>query len=69
MQRHLSCVHETPIGRGFLSGYGQLEADARALPTYSFTKTERGLEEVAKDSDDLGVRFDGPIHNVHPFVK
>ena len=29
---------------------------ARGLPTYSFTTTEQGLEEVAKDLNDLGVR-------------
>src|SRR4249920_4099357 len=29
-------------------------AGARGLPTYSFTTTERGLEEIVKDLSDLG---------------
>ncbi len=35
-------------------------AAARGLPTYSFTTTEQGLEEVAKDLTDLGARFEQP---------
>jgi catechol 2,3-dioxygenase-like lactoylglutathione lyase family enzyme len=44
-------------------------AGARGLPTYSFTTTERGLEEIVKDLNDLGVRFDGPVQNAHSFAK
>src|SRR5262245_8659625 len=42
---------------------------SRGLPTYSFTTTERGIEEVARDLRDLGVRFDGTVENAHPFAK
>ena len=44
-------------------------AGARGLPTYSFTTTERGLEELAKDLNDLGARFDGPVENAYSFAK
>jgi catechol 2,3-dioxygenase-like lactoylglutathione lyase family enzyme len=44
-------------------------AGARGLPTYSFTTTERGLEEIVKDLNDLVVRFDGPVQNAHSFAK
>src|SRR4029453_11950326 len=40
-------------------------AGGRGLPTYSFTTTEREIEEVARDLNDLGVRFDGPVQNAH----
>src|SRR5262249_26498006 len=42
---------------------------SRGLPTYSFTTTERGIEEVARDLKDLGARFDGPVENAHSFAK
>jgi catechol 2,3-dioxygenase-like lactoylglutathione lyase family enzyme len=42
---------------------------ARGLPTYSFTTTEQGLAAVAKDLNDWGVRYDGPVQNAHPFAK
>jgi catechol 2,3-dioxygenase-like lactoylglutathione lyase family enzyme len=41
-------------------------AGARGLP---FTTTEQGLEEVAKDLNDLGAGFDGPVQNAHSFAK
>ena len=41
---------------------------ARGLPTYSFTTSERGLEEVGNGLSQLGVRFEGPEKNVHPFA-
>jgi catechol 2,3-dioxygenase-like lactoylglutathione lyase family enzyme len=42
---------------------------SRGLPTYSFTTTEREIEEVARDLNDLGVRFDGPVQNAHAFAQ
>src|SRR5262245_24357855 len=42
---------------------------SRGLPTYSFTTTERGIEEVVRDLKDLGARFDGPVENAHSFAK
>ena len=44
-------------------------AIGRGLPTYSFTTTEREIEEVARDLNDLGVRFDGPVQNAHAFAQ
>jgi catechol 2,3-dioxygenase-like lactoylglutathione lyase family enzyme len=44
-------------------------ASGRGLPTYSFTTTEREIEEVARDLSDLGVRFDGPVLHAHSFAK
>src|SRR5262245_50313283 len=44
-------------------------SSSRGLPTYSFTTTEQGIEEVARDLKDLGVRFDGPVENAHSFAK
>ena len=44
-------------------------ANGRGLPTYSFTTTEREFEEVARDLNDLGVRFDGPVQNAHAFAQ
>ena len=44
-------------------------AGARGLPTYSFTTTEQGLQEVTKDLNDLGARFDGPVQNAYSFAK
>ena len=44
-------------------------AEARGLPTYSFTTTEPGLEELARDLNDLGARFDGPVKNAYSFAK
>jgi catechol 2,3-dioxygenase-like lactoylglutathione lyase family enzyme len=41
----------------------------RGLPTYSFTTTEREIEEVAQDLNDLGARFDGPVQNAHSFAQ
>ena len=42
---------------------------SRGLPTYSFTTTERGIDEVGRDLNDLGARFDGPVENAHEFAK
>lgn len=44
-------------------------AGARGLPTYSFTTTEQGIDDVAGDLRDLGVKFDGPIRNPYPFAE
>ena len=44
-------------------------AIGRGLPTYSFTTTEREIEEVARDLNDLGVGFEGPVQNAHSFAK
>ena len=38
------------------------------LPTYSFMTTAQGLEAVMADLNELGVRFDGPVRNAHPFA-
>lgn len=43
-------------------------ASARGLPTYSFTTTERGLEQVGKDLNSLGVKLQGPVRNAHSFA-
>ncbi len=40
----------------------------RGLPTYSFTTTERGIDDVSRELRDLGVEFDGPIRNPYPFA-
>jgi catechol-2,3-dioxygenase len=42
---------------------------ARGLPTYSFTTTESGLEEVVNDLHQLRARFDGPTTNAYGFAK
>src|SRR5206468_6047349 len=34
-------------------------AGARGLPTYSFMTMEQGLEEIIRDLNNLGARFDG----------
>ena len=44
-------------------------ASPRGLPTYSFTTTDAGLEEIVKDLNDLGATFDGPVQNAHSFAK
>jgi len=41
----------------------------RGLPTYSFTTTESELPEVAKDLEEIGAPFEGPVKNSHPFAK
>ena len=41
---------------------------ARGLPTYSFTAREDGIAAVAKDLNQLGFKFDGPMRNPHPFA-
>jgi len=43
-------------------------AGPRGLPTYSFTTSERGLDDVIRDLRDLSVGFDGPISNPYPFA-
>ena len=40
----------------------------RGLPTYSFTTTERGLEELTAQLSSLACRFEGPIPNAHSFA-
>jgi catechol 2,3-dioxygenase-like lactoylglutathione lyase family enzyme len=44
-------------------------AAARGLPTYSFMTTERGLDETAKDLQDLGALVEGPVSHAHSFAK
>lgn len=41
----------------------------RGLPTYSFTATERGLNELSADLKQLGVDHMGPVRNSHPFAE
>src|SRR5205823_13270356 len=41
---------------------------ARGLPTYSFTTTEQGLAEDARELNELGAHFDGPARSVHTFA-
>jgi len=41
----------------------------RGLPTYSFTTTERGLEEVAMQLEQLDMTFDGPVRDANSFAK
>jgi catechol 2,3-dioxygenase-like lactoylglutathione lyase family enzyme len=43
-------------------------AGARGLPTYSFTTTERGMDDVLRDLRDLGAKFEGPSRDVYPFA-
>ena len=42
---------------------------ARGLPTYSFTTTARGLEEVAMTLNQLSTAFEGPVSNASNFAK
>lgn len=67
-QRKRGAVPHTfiQIGGKRMGVYLQSEArpqpqSPRGLPTYSFTTTERGLEEVAMTLKYLGVAFDGPV--------
>ena len=54
----------------YLQSEGRAEpAGARGLPTYSFTTTDAGLEEIVRELSDLGARFDGPVQNAHSFAK
>jgi len=41
---------------------------ARGLPTYSLTTTEQGLAEFARELNELGAHFDGPVRRVHTFA-
>jgi catechol 2,3-dioxygenase-like lactoylglutathione lyase family enzyme len=41
---------------------------ARGLPTYSFTTTDRGLDEIGEELIGLGARFDGPVRNARSFA-
>jgi catechol-2,3-dioxygenase len=42
---------------------------ARGLPTYSFTTTDRGLEEVTTTLNQLGASFEGPVNDANSFAK
>ncbi len=42
---------------------------ARGLPTYSFTANDDGIASVIDDLKELGVQFDGPVRNAHPFAE
>jgi catechol 2,3-dioxygenase-like lactoylglutathione lyase family enzyme len=75
-QRNRGAVPHTfiQIGGKRMGVYLQSEerrrpAGARGLPTYSFTTTERGLEETAKDLQDLGALVEGPVSQAHLFAK
>jgi catechol 2,3-dioxygenase-like lactoylglutathione lyase family enzyme len=46
----------------------EARAGARGLPTYSFTTTDRGLDDVIGDLRDLGVKFAGPNRDPYPFA-
>jgi catechol-2,3-dioxygenase len=41
----------------------------RGLPTYSFTTTERGLDELLTELNQLRVQCAGPVRNSHPFAE
>jgi catechol 2,3-dioxygenase-like lactoylglutathione lyase family enzyme len=41
---------------------------ARGLPTYSFTTTDSGLDEVMTTLSQLGSRFDGPVRSAQTFA-
>lgn len=43
--------------------------NARGLPTYSFTTSSRGLDEVMKALADVGGSFEGPIARAHSFAE
>jgi len=45
-----------------------LPKSPRGLPTYSFTTTERGLDEVALTLKQLSVEFDGPVNTANDFA-
>jgi catechol-2,3-dioxygenase len=40
----------------------------RGLPTYSFVTTAEGLEETARDLEQLGIPFEGPVKNAFWFA-
>jgi catechol 2,3-dioxygenase-like lactoylglutathione lyase family enzyme len=42
---------------------------ARGVPTYSFTTTERGLDETIEELNHVGTPFDGPVANAYPFAN
>ena len=44
-------------------------AGARGLPTYSFTTTAWGLDEVGDELNSLGVKFEGPIAQALSFAN
>ena len=43
-------------------------AGARGLPTYSFTTTAKGIEEVTGELKACGAAYEGPVKNSHPFA-
>jgi catechol-2,3-dioxygenase len=44
-------------------------SNPRGLPTYSFTTTERGLNELSAELEQLGVNCTGPVRNSHLFAE
>ena len=40
----------------------------RGLPTYSFTTREEGIAAVMAELKELGMSFEGPVRNAHPFT-
>ena len=44
-------------------------AGVRGLPTYSFTATAAGIDQVGKELSELGVLFEGPVKDAHGFAS
>jgi catechol 2,3-dioxygenase-like lactoylglutathione lyase family enzyme len=45
------------------------EDGVRGLPTYSFTTTAEGMDEVIKELSELKVSFEGPVKDAHGFAS
>jgi catechol 2,3-dioxygenase-like lactoylglutathione lyase family enzyme/uncharacterized glyoxalase superfamily protein PhnB len=41
----------------------------RGVPTYSFTTTTKGLDDVMTALGESGSTFDGPVHHAHSFAE
>ena len=69
--------YRTPLFKSAASGWACIcrVKDARsppargAYPPILSRPRRRGLEEIVKDLNDLGVTFDGPVQNAHSFAK
>jgi catechol 2,3-dioxygenase-like lactoylglutathione lyase family enzyme len=44
-------------------------AGVRGLPTYSFTSTAAGIDQVIKELTELKVPFEGPVKDAHRFAR
>ncbi|MDH3443260.1 MAG: VOC family protein, partial [Deltaproteobacteria bacterium] len=42
---------------------------ARGLPTYSFTTTAKGMDQVIHELSELRVSFEGPVQAAHEFAS